>query len=434
MNLNRYVNIFPNIQIASNRWDSLIRPYSEIDVMKIRGSLLTQHTFAQLGAENLWKSLHAEPYIHALGALTGNQAVQMSRAGLKAIYLSGWQAAADGNLSGQLLPDRSLYPSNTVPFLVKKLNSALQRADQIEFAENNSVSRNWIIPIVADAEAGFGGPLNCFELMKSMIEAGAAGVHFEDQLPSEKKCGHLGGKVLVPVREFISKLVSARLAADVLSVSTIIVGRTDANSAKLISSDIDPIDQEFLEGGRSEEGYYRYCGGIDAAIKRAIAFAPYCDLIWWETGSPDLKEAKKLAEAMHEKYPGKMFGYNCSPSFNWRKYLTSHEIATFQRELGAMGFKFQFITSAGFHTLNYSMYRLAKGYQANGMTAFVDLQDKEFAATAEGYTAVYQQKEVANTYYDEVLKVIYQGNSETMAMPESTETEQFSSHEEKISV
>ncbi|TAK71990.1 MAG: isocitrate lyase [Gammaproteobacteria bacterium] len=418
-------NNFLNMKVLPGRWDNIIRTYTEEDVYKLRGSVTTASTFSQIGAEKIWKTFMTEDYVNALGALTGNQAVQMARAGLKAIYLSGWQTAADANLACHTYPDRSLYPSNSVPEIVKKLNYALQRADQMELSEKGRVSRDWFLPIIADAEAGFGGPLNCFEITKSMIEAGAAGVHFEDQLTSEKKCGHLGGKVLVPVNEFIKKLIAARLGADVMGVPITIIGRTDANSAKLISSNIDPVDEEFLLNSRTEEGYYRYKGGIDAAIKRSLAFAPYCDLIWWETSSPDLKEAKLLSESIRKYYPNKMFAYNCSPSFNWRNYLTSCEIAKFQREMGAMGFKFQFITSAGFHALNYSMFKLATGYKTNGMTTFVDLQAKEFEATKEGYTAVYQQKEVANGYFDEVLEVIYGKKVETMGMPESTEQEQF---------
>ncbi len=406
------------------RWQGIVHPYSAEDVIRLRGSIKIDYTLARLGADRLWNLLHAEPYVAALGALTGNQAVQQVKAGLKAIYLSGWQVAADANLAGQMYPDQSLYPSNSVPHVVRRINQALQRADQIHHAEGKN-DTYWFAPIVADAEAGFGGPLNVFELMKAMIEAGAAGVHFEDQLSSEKKCGHMGGKVLVPTQSAIKHLVSARLAADVMGVPTIIVARTDANGAHLITSDIDPADHKFLTTERTPEGFYKMHGGLNAAIARGLSYAPYCDLIWCETSEPNLKEAQRFADEIHEQYPGKMLAYNCSPSFNWRKKLDTETITTFQDELARMGYKFQFITLAGFHALNYSMFNLALGYREQGMAAYADLQEAEFALETSGYTATKHQREVGTGYFDEVAQVISSGNSSTVALAGSTEVEQF---------
>lgn len=406
------------------RWQGIVRPYSAEDVIRLRGSIKIDYTLARLGADRLWNLLHAEPYVAALGALTGNQAVQQVKAGLKAIYLSGWQVAADANLAGQMYPDQSLYPSNSVPHVVRRINQALQRADQIHHAEGKD-DTYWFAPIVADAEAGFGGPLNVFELMKAMIEAGAAGVHFEDQLSSEKKCGHMGGKVLVPTQSAIKHLVSARLASDVMGVPTIIVARTDANGAHLITSDIDPADHKFLTTERTPEGFYKMHGGLKAAIARGLSYAPYCDLIWCETSEPDLKEAQRFADEIHEQYPGKMLAYNCSPSFNWRKKLDTETITTFQGELARMGYKFQFITLAGFHALNYSMFNLALGYREHGMAAYADLQEAEFALETSGYTATKHQREVGTGYFDEVAQVVASGNSSTVALAGSTEVEQF---------
>lgn len=408
-----------------DRWKGIERPYSAEDVVRLRGSVQIEQTLARLGAERLWNLLHTEDYINALGALTGNQAIQQVKAGLKAIYLSGWQVAADANLSGQMYPDQSLYPANSVPHVVKRINQALQRADQISHSEGND-DTYWFAPIVADAEAGFGGPLNVFELMKSMIEAGAAGVHFEDQLASEKKCGHMGGKVLIPTQAAVRNLVSARLAADVMGVPTLIVARTDANGAFLITSDIDERDQEFLTGERTAEGFFRLRGGLDAAIARGLAYAPYADLIWCETSEPNIEEAKRFAEAIHEKFPGKLLAYNCSPSFNWKKKLDDETIAKFQRELGAMGYKFQFVTLAGFHALNHSMFELARGYKDRGMAAYSELQQAEFASEVHGYTATRHQREVGTGYFDEVAQVITGGTSSTTALSGSTEEEQFS--------
>ena len=406
------------------RWQGIVRPYSAEDVIRLRGSIKIDYTLARLGADRLWNLLQAEPYVAALGALTGNQAVQQVKAGLKAIYLSGWQVAADANLAGQMYPDQSLYPSNSVPHVVRRINQALQRADQIHHAEGKN-DTYWFAPIVADAEAGFGGPLNVFELMKAMIEAGAAGVHFEDQLSSEKKCGHMGGKVLVPTQSAIKHLVSARLAADVMGVPTIIVARTDANGAHLITSDIDPADHKFLTTERTPEGFYKMHGGLKAAIARGLSYAPYCDLIWCETSEPNLKEAQRFADEIHEQYPGKMLAYNCSPSFNWRKKLDTETITTFQGELARMGYKFQFITLAGFHALNYSMFNLALGYREHGMAAYADLQEAEFALETSGYTATKHQREVGTGYFDEVAQVVASGNSSTVALAGSTEAEQF---------
>ena len=406
------------------RWKGITRPYSAEDVIRLRGSVQIEYTLARLGAERLWNLLHSETYVAALGALTGNQAVQQVKAGLKAIYLSGWQVAADANLSGQMYPDQSLYPANSVPHVVRRINQALQRVDQIQTAEGHG-NTYWFAPIVADAEAGFGGPLNVFELMKSMIDAGAAGVHFEDQLSSEKKCGHMGGKVLIPTQSAIKHLVSARLAADVLDVSTLIIARTDANGAHLITSDIDPADQKFLTAERTPEGFYKMHGGLNAAIARGLSYAPYCDLIWCETSEPNLREAKRFADTIHERFPGKMLAYNCSPSFNWQKKLDAETIANFQKELAKMGYKFQFVTLAGFHALNYSMFELARGYRDHGMAAYSKLQQGEFAMEAEGYTATKHQREVGTGYFDEVAQVIAGGTSSTMALVGSTEAEQF---------
>jgi len=450
--------------LPASRWSGVIRPYSNEDVERLRGSVKVEHTLAQLGARRLWHLLTTRDYVNALGALSGNQAVQQVKAGLEAIYLSGWQVAADANLAGQTYPDQSLYPANSVPSVVRRINQALLRADQIEHAEarkaaapstnghatnghaanghapgtnghgvNGSApsanghkpARTWLAPIIADAEAGFGGPLNAFELMKSMIEAGAAAVHFEDQLSSEKKCGHLGGKVLVPTAHFIRTLVAARLAADVLDVPTLIVARTDADSAKLITSDVDERDREFLTGNRTAEGFYGYKGGIECAIARALAYAPYADLIWMETSTPDIEEARQFAEAVHAKFPGKMLAYNCSPSFNWRAKLDPETIAKFQKELGAMGYKFQFVTLAGFHSLNHGMFELARAYKDRGMAGYAELQAAEFDSEKHGYSATRHQREVGTGYFDEVMQVISNGSCSTLALDGSTEKAQF---------
>jgi isocitrate/methylisocitrate lyase len=410
--------------LFARRWDGVRRPYSPKDVERLRGSFAIQHTLANLGSRRLWELLHTEDYVHALGALTGNQAVQQVRAGLKAIYLSGWQVAADNNEAGQMYPDQSLYPANSVPQVVRRINQALLRADQVEHSEAKA-QRYWLAPIVADAEAGFGGPLNAFELMKGMIEAGAAGVHFEDQLSSEKKCGHLGGKVLVPTSHFLRTLVAARLAADVLDVPTVVIARTDANSANLLTSDVDPRDHPFLTGERTCEGFFRIQGGLDCAIARGLAYAPYADLIWCETSTPDVEEARRFAEAVHAKFPGKLLAYNCSPSFNWKRKLDDASIARFQRELGAMGYRFQFVTLAGFHALNHSMFELARGYRDRGMSAYSQLQQAEFAAEEHGYTATKHQREVGTGYFDQVAQVISGGEASTLALKESTEAHQF---------
>ncbi|RSL31071.1 isocitrate lyase [Salibacterium salarium] len=406
------------------RWIGIKRPYSAEEVVNVRGSLPIEHTLANQGAEKLWKLLHSEPFVPSLGALTGNQAVQQVKAGLKAIYLSGWQVAADANLSGHMYPDQSLYPSNSVPHVVKRINQSLQRADQIQYMEGEE-DIDYFAPIVADAEAGFGGQLNVFELMKSMIEAGAAGVHFEDQLASEKKCGHLGGKVLVPTQTAVRNLVSARLAADVCGTKTLLLARTDADAADLITSDIDPADEPFLTGERTDEGFYRTQSGMNQAIARGLAYAPYADLIWCETSKPDLEEAKRFADAIHEKFPGKMLAYNCSPSFNWQGNLDNDTIENFQAELGKMGYKFQFVTLAGFHALNHSMFQLAQGYKERGMGAYSDLQQEEFASEKSGYTATRHQREVGTGYFDEISQIISGGASSTTAMKGSTETAQF---------
>ncbi|HLD39715.1 MAG TPA: isocitrate lyase [Candidatus Nanoarchaeia archaeon] len=410
----------------NNRWEGIVRSYSENDVKRLRGSIHIEHSLARSGAEKLWNLLHERDYVHALGALTGNQAMQQVRSGLEAIYVSGWQCAADANLSGQMYPDQSLYPANSVPMLVQRINQALQRADQIECAEGGA-KRNWYAPIIADAEAGFGGPLNAFELMKGMIEAGAAGVHFEDQLASEKKCGHMGGKVLVPVNQFIRTLTAARLAADVCDVPTLLVARTDAESAKLITSDIHDRDKPYLTGERTSEGFYYFKEGtsLERCISRGLAYAPYADLLWMETSTPDLEQAKKFAEGIHKEFPGKLLAYNCSPSFNWKKKLPDETIEKFQRELGSMGYKFQFVTLAGFHSLNHSMFELAQMYREHGMAAYSKLQQAEFASEQNGYTATKHQREVGTGYFDEVSKVISGGSNSTIALEESTEKQQF---------
>jgi isocitrate lyase len=417
------------------RFVGIERPYSSADVDRVRGTLVVEHTLARRGAANLWKLLHSEDYVAALGALTGNQAVQQVRAGLRAIYVSGWQTAADGNLAGEMYPDQSLYPANSVPAVIKRINNALLRADQIDHAEGKSISRadsgrtksefDWFAPIVADAEAGFGGALNVFELIKAMIDAGAAGVHLEDQLASEKKCGHMGGKVLVPTQQAIRNLAAARLAADVCDVPTVIIARTDANGAKLLTSDIDERDHEFLTGERTSEGFLCVRAGLDQAIARARSYAPYADLIWCETSTPDLAEARRFAESVREKYADKLLAYNCSPSFNWKKKLDSATIAKFQRELGAMGYKFQFVTLAGFHTLNYSMFTLSRGYAKRGMAAYSEFQEQEFEAEANGYTATKHQHEVGTGYFDAVAEIISGGECSTAALCGSTEREQF---------
>ncbi|MBI5927785.1 MAG: isocitrate lyase [Chloroflexi bacterium] len=408
-------------------WQGIQRPYSARDVLRLRASILVKHTLAQVGADRLWSLLQQEDYINTLGAMTGAQAVQMVRAGLKAIYLSGWQVAADANLAGQTYPDQSLYPSNSVPSLIKRLNNALMRADQIHQAEGDD-STYWYAPIVADAEAGFGGPLHAFELMKSMIEAGAAGVHFEDQLAAEKKCGHLGGKVLIPTSQFIRTLTAARLGADVLDVSTVLIARTDANSATLLTSDIDPYDQQFVTGERTPEGYFVLRQGIESAIARGLAYAPYADLIWCETSTPNLDEARQFAEAIHAVYPDKMLAYNCSPSFNWKRHLDDITILRFQRELGEMGYKFQFITLAGWHSLNYHTFNLAQRYAQSGMSAYVELQQQEFAAEQQGYSATRHQRESGTGYFDQVLLTITNGVASTAALVGSTELAQFEMH------
>jgi isocitrate lyase len=418
-------NHTPPRSMDPRRWAGVTRAYTQADVVRLRGSVLIEHTLARLGAERLWQLMGSEPFVAALGAMSGNQAMQMVRAGLQAIYVSGWQCAADANLSGEMYPDQSLYPANSVPMLVQRINRALLRADQIEHAEGET-SCHWLAPIMADAEAGFGGPLNAFELMKSMIEAGAAGVHFEDQLASEKKCGHLGGKVLVPTSHFVRTLTAARLAADLCDVPTVLVARTDADSAKLITSDIDEYDREFITGERTTEGFFRLRGeGIARAIARGLAYAPYADLIWMETSTPDLAEARRFAEAIHDRFPGKHLAYNCSPSFNWKRKLDEATIASFQRELGAMGYKFQFVTLAGFHALNHRMFELAREYKTHGMEAYSELQEAEFAAESDGYTATRHQREVGTGYFDDVRDVIAGGDASTGALAESTEAAQF---------
>ncbi|HUG08589.1 MAG TPA: isocitrate lyase [Acidimicrobiia bacterium] len=408
----------------SPRWEGISRDYSAEDVVRLRGSIREQQTLAYRMAEKLWGLLESEDYVGSLGALSGGQAVQMVKAGLKSIYLSGWQVAGDVNLAGEVYPDQSLYPANSAPALVKRINNALRRADQIHWAEGDT-DTDWFVPIVADGEAGFGGALNVFELTKAFIEAGAAGVHFEDQLAAEKKCGHMGGKVLVPTSQHIRTLQSARLAADVLGVPTVIVARTDANSATLLTSDIDPRDREFIVGERTAEGFHQVTGGLESAIARGLAYAPYCDLIWCETAKPDLDEARRFADAIHAEYPGKLLAYNCSPSFNWSKHLDEGTVARFQKELGGMGYRYQFITLAGFHALNATMFELAKGYAKSGMSAYVDLQNREFALESQGYTATRHQREVGAGYFDLVGQTISGGQSSTLALKGSTEEDQF---------
>jgi isocitrate lyase len=407
------------------RWEGITRPYTAEEVVRLRGSLLVENTIARHGAERLWKALNGDEPVRTFGALTGAQAVQMVKGGLQAIYLSGWQVAGDNNLSGQTYPDQSLYPSNSVPAVVKRLNNALMRADQVEWAEKGEKQRDWMVPIVADAEAGFGGPLHAFELTKQMIEAGAAGVHFEDQLASEKKCGHLGGKVLVPTSQFERTLIAARLAADVLDIPTVLIARTDADSATLLTSDVDERDREFITGERTAEGYFRVNGGIESAIARAKSYAPYADLLWMETSTPDLDEARRFAEAVHAEFPGKMLAYNCSPSFNWSKHLDAHTIEKFQRELGDMGYRFQFITLAGWHLINLHTFELAQAYGEQGMPAYVALQEQEFGLEAAGYTATKHQREVGAGYFDQVLMTVTAGQASTAALEGSTEQAQF---------
>ncbi|NMK46627.1 isocitrate lyase [Achromobacter sp. Bel] len=413
----------------NSRWQGIKRDYSAEDVIRLRGSISVQHTLAQRGATRLWEQLHSEPFVNSLGALTGNQAMQQVKAGLKAIYLSGWQVAGDANLAGEMYPDQSLYPANSVPQVVRRINNSLARCDQIQWMEGKNPGDegyiDYFAPIVADAEAGFGGVLNAFELMKSMIDAGAAGVHFEDQLASVKKCGHMGGKVLVPTREAVAKLVSARLAADTMGTPTLLLARTDADAADLVTSDVDDNDRPFITGERTVEGFFRTKAGIDQAISRGLAYAPYADLIWCETSTPNLEYARKFADAIHRQFPGKLLAYNCSPSFNWKKNLDDATIAKFQRELGAMGYKFQFITLAGFHSLNYGMFELAHGYARRQMSAFVELQQKEFAAAEMGFTAVKHQREVGTGYFDAVTQTIEGGQSSTTALTGSTEEAQF---------
>jgi len=406
------------------RWAGITRNYTAQDVVRLRGTIPVEHSIAKIGAEKLWRYLHEKDFVNALGALTGNQAMQQVKAGLNAIYLSGWQVAADANLAGQMYPDQSLYPADSVPAVVRRINNALLRADQLHHAEGDD-SIDFLQPIVADAEAGFGGVLNAFELMKAMIEAGASGVHFEDQLASVKKCGHMGGKVLVPTREAVEKLNAARLAADVMGVPTLLVARTDAEAADLLTSDVDDNDKPFTTGERTVEGFYKVRNGLDQSISRGLAYAPYADLVWCETGKPDLEFARKFAEAIHAKFPGKMLAYNCSPSFNWKKNLDDATIAKFQKEIASYGYKFQFITLAGFHALNYSMFNLAHGYARNQMSAFVELQEAEFAAAEKGFTAVKHQREVGTGYFDQVTQAIQQGQSSTTALKGSTEEEQF---------
>ncbi|MCC7447308.1 MAG: isocitrate lyase [Anaerolineae bacterium] len=406
------------------RWQGVRRDYTADDVVKLSTSIKVDYTLAKIGAQRLWELLHTDPYVNTFGALTGAQAVQMVKAGLKAIYMSGWQIAADANLSGQTYPDQSLYPSNSVPAAVKRLNNALTRADQVNRSEGKN-GTYWYAPIVADAEAGFGGPLHAFELMKLMIEAGASGVHYEDQLAAEKKCGHLGGKVLIPTSQFIRTLIAARLASDVLDVPTVLIARTDSLGATLMTSDIDPVDQQFATGERTPEGFYHVRGGMDAAITRSLSYAPYADLLWFETSKPDLKEAKQFAEAIHKQHPNKMLAYNCSPSFNWKQHLDDDTIARFQRELGAMGYKFQFITLAGWHSINAHTFDLAQDYLQRGMSAYVELQQHEFAVEKLGYTATRHQREVGTGYFDQVLQSITNGTASTGALAGSTESEQF---------
>ncbi len=407
------------------RWKGIKRGYTAEDVVRLRGSLQIEHTLARRGAERLWKLINEEPFVNSLGAMTGNQAMQQVKAGLKAIYLSGWQVAADANVAGEMYPDQSLYPANSVPHVVRRINNALIRADQIHHMEGKNDGIDFFAPIVADAEAGFGGVLNAFELMKAMIDAGAAGVHFEDQLASVKKCGHMGGKVLVPTREAVEKLIAARLAADCMGVPTVLLARTDAEAADLLTSDVDPNDKPFCTGERTVEGFYKTRNGLEQSISRGLAYAPYADLIWCETGKPDLTFAKQFADAIHARFPGKMLAYNCSPSFNWKKNLDDATIAKFQKEIGAMGYKFQFITLAGFHSLNYSMFNLAHGYARRQMSAFVELQEAEFAAAEKGFTAVRHQREVGTGYFDAITTTVQGSQASTTALSHSTEDEQF---------
>ncbi|HUJ49654.1 MAG TPA: isocitrate lyase [Bryobacteraceae bacterium] len=424
MNTQRHVVDMDRPWANEPRWKGIERTYSMADVARLRGSVHIEHTLARMGAERLWQLLNEEPFVRALGALTGNQAVQQVQAGLKAIYLSGWQVAGDANLAGQMYPDQSLYPANSVPNVVRAINNAFQRADQIQHAERKG-DTCWFAPIVADAEAGFGGPLNAFELMKAMIEAGAAGVHFEDQLASAKKCGHLGGKVLVPTQEFVQKLIAARLASDVLGVPTVLIARTDADSAKLITSDADPRDREFITGTRTPDGFLQFRGGLDAAITRGLAYAPYADMIWCETSEPNLEEARRFAEGIHKQFPGKLLAYNCSPSFHWNDKLDRETIARFQEKIAAMGYKFQFVTLAGFHALNLSMFELARGYAASGMAAYAKLQEVEFDRARDGYAAIKHQRFVGTGYFDEITQVVSNGASSTVALAGSTEEAQF---------
>jgi isocitrate lyase len=419
------LDVHSRTQTLPARFAGIARPYSPSDVERLRGSIPVRHTIAELGADKLWQLLNQDDYVAALGSLTGNQALQMAKAGLKAIYVSGWQVAADANSAGQMYPDQSLYPVDSVPSVVRRINAALLRADQIEHAEGTG-THDWVVPLVADAEAGFGGPLNAFELMKAMIEAGAAGVHFEDQLASEKKCGHLGGKVLVPMSQFVRTLAAARLAADVLDVPTVLVARTDAHSAKLITSDVDERDLPFIDSSRrTPEGFFPLRGGIEAAIARALVYAPYADVLWCETSTPDIGEARYFADSIHEKFPGKLLAYNCSPSFNWKKNLDDWAIASFQAKLGDMGYKFQFVTLAGFHALNYSMFELARDYRMRGMAAYAEFQEEEFTAEPHGYTATRHQREVGTGYFDQVAQVVSGGKASTLALGESTEAQQF---------
>ena len=423
-----FVNLQKGDVSMKNRFTNIKRLYTAADVERLQGKTKVEHTLAKLGAEKFWKLINEKPYVHALGALTGAMAVQQVKAGLEAIYLSGWQVAADANLSGNTYPDQSLYPANSVPVVVRRINNALLRAEQIDHSENLNSNKHWLVPIVADAEAGFGGPLNAFELMKAMIEAGAAAVHWEDQLASEKKCGHLGGKVLVPTLQFIRTLTAARLAADVCGVETVIIARTDAESARLITSDIDPRDHEFIDhdADRTAEGYYHLKGDdLERCIARGLAYAPFADMIWMETSTPDLDQARKFAEGIHKQFPGKLLAYNCSPSFNWKKKLDPETIAKFQQELGAMGYKFQFVTLAGFHSLNHGMFELARNYKERGMSAYSELQQAEFTSEQHGYTATRHQREVGTGYFDEVAKVIAGGSSSTLALANSTEIHQF---------
>ena len=424
MDRNDFISDLQRDWAASPRWRGITRPYSAADVWKLRGSLPIEYTLASHGAARLWKLLHEEAYVPALSAVTGNQAIQEVRAGLKAVYVSGWQVAADANDAMQMYPDQSLYPADSVPWLLRRIQNALRRADEISHAQGDD-SVDWYVPLVADAEAGFGGVLNAFELMKAMIAEGAAGVHFEDQLSSAKKCGHLGGKVLVPTNEFVTKLIAARLAADTCGVDTVLIARTDANSANLLTSDVDEYDRAWLTGERTTEGFFRIRDGVGAAIARALAYAPYADMLWFETAKPDLSEARQFAEAIHARFPGKRLAYNCSPSFNWKRHLNDAQLAGFQRELGAMGYKFQFVTLSGFHALNHSMFLLAQDYRDRGMAAYADLQSKEFAAEREGYQAVKHQEFVGVGYFDEVTTIVTGGQSSTTALEGSTEKEQF---------